>query len=128
TLYSSEKFGCDESGDGSENKPFKTALKAMEFCGKEPFPKIMVDSKEKGMKFEEISKAQLKKLTKIFQQEQRKSDKREEKEVWFADFFCIFFNPLGAKAHWHVANIVESNINHTQSSFISSDVVLLSTK
>jgi hypothetical protein len=27
TLYSSENNGCDESGDGSENKPFKTALK-----------------------------------------------------------------------------------------------------
>jgi hypothetical protein len=38
-------------------------------------------------KFEEISKAQLKKLTKIFQLEQRKSEKREEKEVWFAEFF-----------------------------------------
>ena len=81
TLYSSEKFGSDENGDGTESKPFKTALKAMKFCGSEPFPKIMVDSKEEGKKFEEISKAQLKKLTKIFQQEQRKSDKREEKEA-----------------------------------------------
>ncbi|CAB4031059.1 asparagine--tRNA ligase, cytoplasmic-like, partial [Paramuricea clavata] len=80
TLYSSEKFGCDESGNGSENKPFKTALKAMKFFGKGPLPKIMVDSKEEVMKFEEISEAQLTKLTSIFQQEQRKSEKREEKE------------------------------------------------
>ena len=27
TLYSSEKFGSDENGDGTESKPFKTALK-----------------------------------------------------------------------------------------------------
>ena len=27
TLYSSEKFGSDEGGDGTESKPFKTALK-----------------------------------------------------------------------------------------------------
>ncbi|XP_028416004.1 asparagine--tRNA ligase, cytoplasmic-like isoform X1 [Dendronephthya gigantea] len=80
-LYSSEKFGCDDSGDGTEGKPFKTVLKTMKFYGKEPFPKIMVDSKEEGKKFEEIAKAQLKKVTKIFQQEQRKSEKREEKEA-----------------------------------------------
>ena len=40
-------------------------------------------------KFEEISKAQLKKLTKIFQLEQRKSEKREEKEVWFAEILFV---------------------------------------
>ncbi|XP_046859954.1 asparagine--tRNA ligase, cytoplasmic-like isoform X2 [Xenia sp. Carnegie-2017] len=81
TLFTSEKFGSDESGDGSEGKPFKTALQALKSCKSEPFPKIMVDSKEEGQKFEEISKAQLKKLTKLAQQDKRKAEKSDEKEA-----------------------------------------------
>ncbi|XP_066940772.1 asparagine--tRNA ligase, cytoplasmic isoform X1 [Macrobrachium rosenbergii] len=45
-LYTSEKLGCDESGTGTEDKPFKTALQAMRKAGKEPFPTIYVDAKE----------------------------------------------------------------------------------
>jgi len=44
-LYTSEKFGNDESGDGTESKPFKTILQAMKHAGKEPFPVIYIDSK-----------------------------------------------------------------------------------
>lgn len=47
-LYTSEKHGNDESGDGSESKPFKTILQAMKCAGKEPFPVIYVDSKTDG--------------------------------------------------------------------------------
>ena len=47
-LYASEKEGSDESGDGTEAKPFKTILRAMRHAGKEPFPTIYVDSKEEG--------------------------------------------------------------------------------
>lgn len=47
-LYSSEKHGNDESGDGSEANPFKTILQAMKYAGKEPFPVIYVDSKTEG--------------------------------------------------------------------------------
>lgn len=47
-LYTSEKFGNDESGDGTESKPFKTILQAMKHAGKEPFPVIYVDSKTEG--------------------------------------------------------------------------------
>lgn len=47
-IFTSEKSGCDESGDGSEGKPFKTVLQAMRHAGKEPFPAIYVDSKEEG--------------------------------------------------------------------------------
>lgn len=47
-LYTSEKHGNDESGDGSESKPFKTILQAMKYAGKEPFPVIYVDSKIVG--------------------------------------------------------------------------------
>jgi asparaginyl-tRNA synthetase len=47
-LYTSDKTGCDESGDGSEAKPFKSILQAMRHAGKEPFPVIYVDAKEGG--------------------------------------------------------------------------------
>jgi hypothetical protein len=47
-LYSSEKHGNDETGDGSSEKPFKTVLQAMRHAGKEPFPTIYVDGKEEG--------------------------------------------------------------------------------
>lgn len=44
-VYTSDRFGSDETGDGSENKPFKTILQAMRFLSIEPFPPIYVDSK-----------------------------------------------------------------------------------
>jgi asparaginyl-tRNA synthetase len=47
-LYTSDKNGSDESGDGSEAKPFRTILQAMRHAGKEPFPVIYVDAKEGG--------------------------------------------------------------------------------
>lgn len=47
-IYTSEKRGSDETGDGTESKPFKTILQAMRSVGKEPFPAIFVDSKEDG--------------------------------------------------------------------------------
>jgi hypothetical protein len=47
-LYTSDKNGSDESGDGSEGNPFRTILQAMRHAGKEPFPIIYVDAKEEG--------------------------------------------------------------------------------
>lgn len=47
-LYTSDKNGSDESGDGSEAKPFRTILQAMRHAGKEPFPVIYVDAKVEG--------------------------------------------------------------------------------
>jgi len=47
-LFTSEKYGDDTSGDGTELKPFKTILQAMKHAGKEPFPVIYVDSKAEG--------------------------------------------------------------------------------
>ncbi|KAK3722285.1 hypothetical protein QZH41_016389, partial [Actinostola sp. cb2023] len=50
--------------------------------GKEPIPAIMVDGKEGGEdRFEKIAKAQLKKVTKIYAADKRKSEERERKEV-----------------------------------------------
>lgn len=81
TIYTSEKTGCDETGDGSETKPFKTVIQAMRHAGGEPFPAIMVDStKEDEQKFEPVSKSQLKKVTKIWQREQHKSSDKEKRE------------------------------------------------
>lgn len=47
-LYTSDKNGSDETGDGSEGNPFRTVLQAMRHAGKEPFPIIYVDAKEEG--------------------------------------------------------------------------------
>lgn len=75
-IYTSEKFGDDGSGDGTEAKPFKTVLKAMRHHGKQPFPLIYVDSKEDGKKYEPISKTQLKKVQKIFVRESYKTSEK----------------------------------------------------
>jgi len=86
TLYTSELRGSDEAGEGTARVPFKTVMKAMMHAGKEPFPAIWVDVKEgseeakAGKKYEPIAKAQLKKVTKLWQQEVKKAEKRLEKE------------------------------------------------
>ena len=86
-LYTSEKLGNDESGDGTKKAPFKTVLRAMREVGKEPFPPIMVDTKTEGQQgYELIAKAQLKKMTKLFGQEMRKAEDKAKREVF------IFFN------------------------------------
>lgn len=48
-IYTSDKNGSDENGNGTESKPFKTILQAMRRAGKEPFPVIYVDGKEEGV-------------------------------------------------------------------------------
>lgn len=76
SLYTSEKTGDDASGDGSEQKPFKTVLKAMKAANQEKLPEIYVDGKEQ--KFDLISQAQLKKFKKILQRDQHKNEKAIE--------------------------------------------------
>ncbi|XP_046686122.1 asparagine--tRNA ligase, cytoplasmic-like [Homalodisca vitripennis] len=84
-IYTSEKTGCDDTGDGTENKPFKTVLQAMRHAGKEPFPTIYVDAKEEGKKFEVVAKSQLKKVQKIWVRESYKSADKAKKEETDAD-------------------------------------------
>uniref|UniRef100_A0A914WAA3 Asparagine--tRNA ligase, cytoplasmic n=2 Tax=Plectus sambesii TaxID=2011161 RepID=A0A914WAA3_9BILA len=79
-LYISDATGCDDSGEGTESKPFKTLLKGMLFAGKEPFPTFMVATKDETTKWEPATKSALKKYHKLFAQEQRKSEKKEQKE------------------------------------------------
>lgn len=87
-IFTSDKNGNDETGDGSEAKPFKTVLKAMHHVGAEPFPQIMVDSKDPEKHgFDVIAKAQLKKMTKLFGQEKRKVENLKKQEVFF--ILCI---------------------------------------
>lgn len=88
-IYTSEKNGNDETGDGTEAKPYKTVLQAMRHAKSEPFPQIMVDVKDAEKSgFEVIAKAQLKKMTKLFGQEKRKAEDREKREVFFM-FCCL---------------------------------------
>lgn len=75
-LYASEKFGSDDGADGSDLKPFKTVLKLMHHFAKgdlcESFPSIYVDSKEEGKTWDPITKAQLKKVKKLYLSQVRK--------------------------------------------------------
>lgn len=79
-LYTSEKNGNDETGDGSSENPFKTILQAMRHAGKEPFPTIYVDSKEDGGKYDVAAKSQLKKIQKIWVREMHKANNKEKLE------------------------------------------------
>ncbi|KYN36647.1 Asparaginyl-tRNA synthetase, cytoplasmic [Trachymyrmex septentrionalis] len=74
-----DKYGNDETGDGSESNPFKTILRAMRHANKEPFPTIYQDSRENNKKYEPASKSQLKKIQKIWVREQYKKDEKEKK-------------------------------------------------
>ncbi|XP_043464187.1 asparagine--tRNA ligase, cytoplasmic [Leptopilina heterotoma] len=78
-IYTSDKSGSDENGDGTEAKPFKTILQAMRHAGKEPFPTIYQDAKEEGVKYEPAAKSQLKKVHKIWAREQQKNDDKLKK-------------------------------------------------
>ncbi|XP_012232225.1 asparagine--tRNA ligase, cytoplasmic [Linepithema humile] len=85
SIYTSEKHGDDEIGDGSESKPFKTILKAVAHVGREnlkeePFPTVYQDSREDGKKYDPVSKSQLKKAHKIWIREQKKNEGKEKKE------------------------------------------------
>ena len=85
-IYTSDSRGSDEAGEGTYKVPFKTVMKAMKHAGKEPFPAIYVDVKpdsdaaKTGAKYELIAKAQLKKVTMLWQQEVKKEEKRLQAE------------------------------------------------
>lgn len=80
-IYTSDKTGSDEAGDGTAEKPFKTILQAMRHAGKEPFPTIFVDSKEEGKKYDVAAKSQLKKIQKMWVRESYKAaDKAKAEE------------------------------------------------
>uniref|UniRef100_A0A3Q2XBB9 Asparagine--tRNA ligase, cytoplasmic n=1 Tax=Hippocampus comes TaxID=109280 RepID=A0A3Q2XBB9_HIPCM len=80
-VYVSDKCGNDQDGDGSEQKPFKTPLKALLFIGKEPFPTIYIDSQKEDERWVVISKTQMKNAKKAFNREQAKNESKEKKEA-----------------------------------------------
>lgn len=80
-LYVSDKEGDDSTGDGTKEKPFKTALKAMLFYGKEPFPNIYVDSQKDDERWALISKTQLKSVGKLWHREQMKNEAKDKTEA-----------------------------------------------
>ncbi|KAG7272963.1 hypothetical protein CRUP_021468 [Coryphaenoides rupestris] len=80
-LYVSDKCGSDQDGDGSEQKPFKTPLKALSSVGKNPFPTIYVDSQNEGERWAVISKTQMKNAKKAWNRDQSKADSKEKKEA-----------------------------------------------
>ncbi|KAH8362045.1 hypothetical protein KR200_005569, partial [Drosophila serrata] len=83
SIFTSEKKGNDEAGDGTESKPFKTILQAMRSAGKEPFPTIYVDSKDPNAvePFEPAAKSQLKKIQKLFVRESQKNAEKQQREA-----------------------------------------------
>ena len=48
TVYTSEKSGCDEKGDGSELKPYKSVLCALMKHSDLEQEQLYVDSKQEG--------------------------------------------------------------------------------
>ncbi|XP_015601451.1 asparagine--tRNA ligase, cytoplasmic [Cephus cinctus] len=80
-IYTSEKNGSDENGDGTESKPYKSILQAIRHAGKEPFPTIYQDSNKEGMTYEPASKSQLKKILKIWTREQYKNEEKQKKLI-----------------------------------------------
>lgn len=83
-IYTSEKKGSDETGDGTQQNPVKTVLKGLHLSG-EPFKTIYVDSNAEDKEWEVVAKSQIKKWTKIYHQELRKMEKQKEKEAEDAD-------------------------------------------
>lgn len=83
SIFTSEKNGSDESGDGSETNPYKTILQAMRHAKAEPFPTIYVDRKDEKSKeqYEPAAKSQLKKIQKIFMRETYKNNEKQQREV-----------------------------------------------
>lgn len=84
-IYTSEKTGDDQKGNGTEAEPFKTIFQAMRHAGKEPFPTIFVDAKDEkaANKYEPAAKSQLKKIQKLWIREVNKNadkSKREEED------------------------------------------------
>ncbi|RWS25912.1 asparagine--tRNA ligase: cytoplasmic-like isoform X1 [Leptotrombidium deliense] len=80
-IYTHEELGNDETGDGSECKPFKSILRAMKHAGKEPFPVIFVQSNKENEKWVPASQSQLKKIKKIWVRDQYKEKAKDQKEA-----------------------------------------------
>ncbi|KAL3314006.1 hypothetical protein Ciccas_007380 [Cichlidogyrus casuarinus] len=83
-IYTSEANGCDESGNGTELKPYKTALKAISLLkGDVPATtQIFVDNQKEDSdeKWMVIPKSRFKKTVDRYQNDLKKAAKQGEKE------------------------------------------------
>jgi len=78
-IYTSEKTGSDETGDGSEAKPFKTVARGIKGLT-EPYPHILVDGKDESKgKFELVSKTAIKNAKKVVEIEAKKRGEENRK-------------------------------------------------
>lgn len=86
-IYTSDARGSDDNGEGTYKVPYKTILQAMRRHGKDPFPKIYQDAKadseaaKSGQLYEVAAKSQLKKMTRLLQQEVKKTAERVKKDA-----------------------------------------------
>jgi len=82
-IYSSEKHGSDETGDGTAEKPYKTTAFALKKSGKiDTFSAIYVDAKDEATgKYELISKSQLKKIRNYCEGEAKKEAQKHTREL-----------------------------------------------
>lgn len=82
-IYTSEKNGNDDNGNGTRENPFKTILQAMRHAKVEPFSTIYVDSKDPKAEgsYEVAAKSQLKKIHKIFAREGHKNADKQRREA-----------------------------------------------
>ncbi len=87
-LFTSEKRGSDETGDGTRQKPFKTLLQALKHAGKEPFPAVYVDGKEEGQVIPLNSQLEMMKCLKCWFQEYELASQtalKKAKKAWTLD-------------------------------------------
>ncbi|XP_050417662.2 asparagine--tRNA ligase, cytoplasmic [Patella vulgata] len=78
-IYTSEKYGDDRSGTGTQDKPFKTVLQALRHGGKDAT--IYVDRKEENLRYDLVTKSQLKKILKLFEKEGHYAGGKESEDV-----------------------------------------------
>ncbi|CAF3092685.1 unnamed protein product [Rotaria sp. Silwood2] len=79
-IYTSEKYGNDEQGDGSETKPFRTPLQG--YRQYSDTITIYIDSKDESKgKWELLSKTQGKKVKIQYEEEKRKQERSRQQEI-----------------------------------------------
>lgn len=75
-IYVDELEGCDTNGQGTQDAPFKSVLKAIEVKG----DNIKIQIKKDAEGFKEISGAAFKKAKKTFAEQQKKAKKLLEQQ------------------------------------------------
>ena len=82
-VYASDKSGCDSSGQGTREKPYKTVLQALRHTKGQP--NIWVDNVAESKTPEDddfvpIAKSSLKKWQKVYNNELKKEEKKSNRE------------------------------------------------